>query len=531
MKKLLLILICCTIQTTSLLAQIAGAFTTFENFGSRLSDNSVFKSWKNETIILPFLINTDSESDFTVKLSFDSKNFKTELLQLHLVEGDISAGNCGEAISNGNFEKKMFPDRAEVLTNNTFKVEGKTNYGLVKIQGLNKLKSGKYPLTLLFTQAGIEHKMKAVIHVIDRNLPDFSSLNYEIDFWQFPLSISTYHALVPYSSEHWNKIALMFDQLKGINQGVVTTSIFYDLYNTSVKPLEQMMIQVCKKKDGSFTYNYSIFEKYVELAVSKGISKEIAVHNLFPWNLTYFYFDEASGQIKTFTSEPGTPEYKAFWKPFLIDFASFLKSKKWMDKTVFWIDERDFSMTENLIHFVKEIEPKFKFGYSGTFSSTLSEEIFDYSLSSNIILEPNQLAARISKGYKTTIYTSCFEVQPNMLIASNYEDIYFLVMLSRAHGYDGMLRWAFNLWSPQIMKSALFSDLPSGDSHFVYPDGQVSLRYLLLKDALEEVLKADQKANLSKTQELITSHTRYFLRNNQTERSSMVRAMKNYLND
>lgn len=531
MKKLLLLLVCTAIQTSSILAQVSGAFTSFENFGSSLSDNTVFKTWKNETLILPFLINSKSKSDINFKLSLDAKNIKTELMQLHLVEGDMSAGNCGEAITNGDFEKKMFPDRAEVLTNNTFKVEGKTSYGLVKIQGLNKLKSGKYPLTLTITQDGSTFKMNAVIQVIDKKLPDFSSLKYEIDFWQFPLSISTYHALVPYSSEHWDKIALMFDQLKGINQGVVTTSIFYDLYNTSVKPLEQMMIQVCKKKDGSFTYTYSIFEKYVELAVSKGISKEIAVHNLFPWNLTYFYFDEASGEIKTFTSEPGTPEYQAFWKPFLIDFASFLKSKNWMEKTVFWIDERDFSMSENLIHFVKGIDPEFKFGYSGTFSPTLSEEVVDYSLSSNIILEPDQLASRKSKGYKTTFYTSCYEVQPNMLIASSYVDIYFLVMLARAQGYDGMLRWAFNLWSPQIMKSALFSDLPSGDSHFVYPDGQVSLRYLLLVDALEEVLKADEKANLTETQQLLTAHTRYFLRNNESERNSMVRAMKNYLND
>src|SRR5690606_34224838 len=113
----------------------------------------------------------------------------------------------------------------------------------------------------------------------------------------------------------------------------------------------------------------------------------------------------------------------------------------------------------------------------------------DYSLASNIVLDPNILAERKSKGFNTTYYTSCYEVQPNMLMASNYSDIYYLVMLSKARGYDGMLRWAFNRWSPQIMKSAIFSDLPSGDSHFVYPEGQVSLRYLILKDALEEVQK------------------------------------------
>ncbi|SFB30696.1 glycoside hydrolase domain-containing protein [Algoriphagus aquimarinus] len=531
MKKSLLILVFWFIKVITIEAQVTGFFTSFEDFGVKLSNNTEFKAWQNETLILPFVINADTINSLNFKVSVDAKNVKTEFVQLHLVEGDLSAGNCGQAISDGVFEKKMFPDRAEVLTNNSFKVITTTSYGLVKLVLPDKLKSGKYPLKLTLSQNGDVQILNAVIHVIDRKLPEFSSLKYEIDFWQFPLSISTYYNIAPYSTKHWDKIALMFDELKTINQGVVTTSIFYDLYNTSVKPLDQMMIQVCKKEDGSFTYNYSLFEKYVELAASKGISKEIAVHNLFPWNLTYFYFDEVDGEIKSFESEPGSQVYNDYWAPFLLDFASFLKSKNWMDKTVFWIDERDFTLSEKLIKYVKDIDPSFKFGYSGRFSQTLSEHIYDYSLSSNIILEPEQLLARKSKGYKTTLYTSCYEVQPNMLLSSNYNDVYFLVMLSKAQGYDGMLRWAFNLWSPQIMKSALFSDLPSGDSHIIYPEEQVSLRYLLLVDALEEVLKTQVKFKHEETQQLLTAHTRYFLRNNENERNSMVRAMKNYLND
>jgi hypothetical protein len=531
MKKFILIVLTSFIQVTCIQAQVTGFFTSFEDFGSKFSDNTEFKAWKNETLLLPFVIKADTLNAINFQLSIAAKNVKTEFVQLHPVEGDSAAGNCGEAVANGNFEKKMFPDRAEFLTNDSLTVISTTSYGLVKLTLPEKLKSGKYPLKLTFRQDGQYQVLNALIHVIDRKLPVFSSLNYHMDFWQFPLSVSTYYGFKPYSKEHWEKLEVMFQQLKDINQSVVTTSVFYDLYNTSVKPIDHMMIQVCKKKDGSFSYNYSVFEKYVEMAESKGISKEIAVHNLFPWNLTYFYFNEESGEVETFTSEPGTAAYKEFWTPFLVDFAAYLREKNWMSKTVFWIDERDFSLTENLIQFVKGIDQDFKFGYSGTFSPTLSALVFDYSLSSNIILEPEQLAARKEKGFKTTIYTSCYEVQPNMLMASNYIDTYFLVMLSKAHGYDGMLRWAFNLWSPKIMKSALFSDLPSGDSHFVYPDGQVSLRYLLLVDAMEEVLKAEQKANQAETQQLMTAYTRYFLRNIETERKSMVRAMKDYLND
>ncbi len=531
MIKNILVFILCMSFGYQAQAHLNAFFTRFEDFGSKVPNKSEFRAWRNETLILPFLVTSDSSKGIDFQLKIEGKNIKAEVVQLHLVEGDLSAGYCGNSKKSGTFVKQLFPDRAEFIKGESFIVESTTTYGLVEIQLPEKLKPGKYPLELAFEQNGTSQKIEATIQVINSKLPDFASLDFDIDFWQFPLSISTYYDIKPYSEEHWEEIALMFEQLKGINQTVVTTSVFYDIYNTKIKPIDEMMIQVRKKADGSYRYDYSTFEKYVELAASKGISKEIAVHNLFPWNLTYFYFDEVSGEVKTFKSEPGTDAYNAFWKPFLLDFASFLRSKNWMDKTVFWVDERDINKTALLAKYVKEIDPEFKFGYSGRFSPGLSILVDDYSLASNIVLDTDMLALRKSKGFKTTYYTSCYEVQPNMLMASNYADIYFLVMLSRAKGYDGMLRWAFNLWSPQIMKSAIFSDLPSGDSHFVYPEGQVSLRYLILKDALEEVQKADVKSNSAKTKELLTSHTRYFLLNVEKDRVDMVKTMKNYLND
>lgn len=512
-------------------AQLTGSFTSLENFNSELVNKSIFKAWHNETVILPFWIRADSTEEMNFQLKMGGKNITAEMVKLHLIKGDLSAGNCGNTKKNGTFEERMFPDRAEFINGNSFKVDNTISYGLVKLEIPKRLKNGKYPLELTFIQNGDFLKLGASIEVLDQELPDFNSLDYEIDFWQFPLSVSTYYDIKPYSSEHWEKLGLMFDQLKAINQTVVTTSVFYDIYNTSIKPVEQMMIQVRLKPDGTFSYDYGIFEKYVELAASKGISKQISVHNLFPWNLSYFYFDEASGAIKTFKSEPGTKAYNDFWTPFLLNFASYLKSKNWLEKTVFWIDEREKNKTALLIKYVQGIVPEFKFGYSGRFSPGLSDLVYDYSLASNIVLDSDNLAKRKSRGYKTTYYTSCYEVQPNMLLASNYADIYFLVMLSKAKGYSGMLRWAFNLWSADIMNSAIFSNLPSGDSHFVYPKGQVSLRYLILKDALEEVLKVDAKAHLDKTKELLTSYNRYFLLNIEKDRVIMVNTMKNYLND
>lgn len=533
MKKivlLFLIFISCDLQKSS--SQTAKAvFTSFRNLEGELADKTVFKGWKNETLILPIRLVSSPAVPLTFNIKSSNTFISASVYQLHYVEGDISAGNCGTDKSGGVFEKRQFPDRAEKLNSNTFLSDTANHYILLELKVDQKTKAGKYPVKVVFSQGGSSFSAEAIIQVSSQKLPDFSTLNYKVDFWQFPLSVADYYQIKPWSDEHLAYLGKVFDQLKGINQQVITTSVFWDLYNTSIRSLDQMMIQVKKKSDGNFAYDYSNFEKYVNLGMKKGIDKQISVHNLFPWNNNFFYYDESSQQMISIQSLPGTEVYNQFWTSFLVDFSKYLKQKKWLNRVVLIVDELDLNETIQLAKFVKKIDPAYKMGYAGLYNPELSTLMYDYSVPSNVILEKDELAKRISSGYKTTFYTSCYEAQPNLVMGSNLNDAYFLTMLSRSRGYDGMLRWAFNKWSPQIMTSAIFSDLPSGDSHFIYPNNQLSIRYLILRDALEDVLKFDTKPNDWKKTELINAQNRYFLLNIEPSRMEMVEAMRNYLNE
>jgi hypothetical protein len=292
-----------------------------------------------------------------------------------------------------------------------------------------------------------------------------------------------------------------------------------------------MMIQIKKNKDGIFSYDYSNFEKLVELAASKGVDGQIAVHNLYSLNNNFFYHDEITNQVVTLNSNPMTDKYVAFWEPFLRDFSRYLIQKGWVEKVRFYVDERDPKITIGLARFIKEINPDFKIGFAGNFDEELSPYVADYSVPINRSIGGRNLEKRIASGHETTLYTGCFNTQPNMLMSSNYVDIYFLLMLAKAKNFDGMLRWAFNIWSGQIMDNAVFVDLPAGDTHFVYPEGQVSLRYWLIRDGLEEVQKANLRSNRAKTRNMIQKHNEYSLLGTENERIKMVRNMKNFLND
>ncbi len=511
--------------------QLKGNFTYPEKFGEELPDQSVFKVWKNET--LPLILKIHSSKEDPVNIEIEMNNAKVSVLtyQLAYVRGDFSAGSCGSDKINNDFASARFPDRSVPITNNIIQPDSVIHYVLIHLTVDEKAKKGSFPLNVKLQQNGQSTDINAKIEIQNQKLPDFQNLDYKVDFWQYPLVVSNYHNVKPYGQEHMQQLDVMFKQLQYINQKVITTSVFWDLYNTSIKPLEEMMIQVSKKTDGTYSYDYSNFEKYVNCGLSNGIDEQISVHNLYPWNNYFFYYDEAKKKVVSVQTLPLSDDYKNFWSSFLKDFNDYLSQKGWLEKVVFYIDEREVGQSLGVAKFIKEINPDFKIGYAGRFYKQLSPYIYDYSVPTNVVMEDVNLQSRMDTGQETTFYTSCFEKQPNMLMMSNYGDIYFLTMLAKAKGYDGMLRWAFNLWSSQIKENAIYTDVPSGDAHFVYPDGQVSLRYWIIRDALEETLKFDVKKKDIVAKQVLNAHTRYFLLNVEASRLDMVSTMKKYLND
>jgi hypothetical protein len=490
-----------------------------------------FVSWKNDGVLIP--IRYDAKSSQRVKVSYAGPEADIQLFQLHEVLADFSAGNCGEAKTNGTFDQVKVPDRAEKRPDLTFDAAGKSQWLIVQVKTKSNAATGKFPFVINFLEGGKKTEVKGSFTVKDRVLKDPLLSDFYTDFWQFPVAMADYYKQKPWSEAHWLEIGEMFELLCQINQHSITTSVFWDLYNTRVRPLEEMMIQVKKSKSGAFSYDYAVFDRYVELAHSKGIKGQIAVHNLFPWNGFFFFYDESTAAVQSIQTQPGTPEYQTFWKPFLIDFSAHLAKKGWKDKTVLFIDERDPNVTMELAKWVKNISPGLKMGFSGDFYPFLSDWIADYSMPMNVVVEPGEMKKRILKSQTTSLYTSCFEKpgQPNLLLTSDYRDIYFLTHLAKSKGYNGMLRWAFNLWSSDILNSAIYSDLPSGDAHLIYPNGQVSVRYLVLKDAIEDLSKLETVAKVANASEMTNAMNRYFLINSEAERHQMLQAMNNYLND
>jgi hypothetical protein len=56
-------------------------------------------------------------------------------------------------------------------------------------------------------------------------------------------------------------------------------------------------------------------------------------------------------------------------------------------------------------------------------------------------------------------------------------------------GFDGFLRWAFNNWVEDPEVDSRYIRWPSGDTYFVYPDAQSSIRFERLREGIQDYEK------------------------------------------
>ncbi|WP_226389660.1 glycoside hydrolase domain-containing protein [Penaeicola halotolerans] len=492
--------------------------------------NLNFDVWRGE--FLPIIIKLNSALGDSIHFTFNSNiNYSIDIYHLNYVLADLSAGFCGVDKQNGVFPVKKVPERALRLENNMFLPDTITNYILLNIKINKDAKKIKHTLQLDVFQNGISKSKSLSLNVIKRKRINISSLDFTLDFWQFPISVADYYAVEPWSTLHYDYLDTMFDQLKNINQRVVTTSVFWDPYNRKIRDLSHMMIQVKKSKSDTYSFDYKNFDKYVQSAIDKGVGENISLHNLYPWNNYFFYFDENLNEVIGFNTSVNSKDYQEFWGAFLLSFEKHLESNDWLDKVIFYIDERDIESSITLCKFIHSYNKSFRIGYAGAFDERLSDYIYDYSVPSNIMIPNNVLEKRQREGKRTTFYTACFGSGANMLMTSPNYDIPFLLNLALAKGYDGKLRWAFNYWSSNIMDNAIYSDVPSGDAHFVYPYNQPSLRYFLIVDSLEDLQKISFIKSNKKRKKLLLDFLNPTLLYSEKERQNLVLETKKRLNE
>lgn len=346
-------------------------------------------------------------------------------------------------------------------------------------------KPGVYTGTLSVSADGAASLLKFTyrINVQNAELPDADTFadTFDIELWQYPYSSAEYYNVDPFSERHLELMRSSMLKYKEIGGHAVTASIVEEAWNGQTYSKNDVhypsMVKWTKNSDGSFHYDYTDFDKWIEFNKSLGLGDKIVLYSIAPWHNSFTYWEGSTLKYESFT--PGNARYTAVWKDFLQNLTEHLMAKGWFDESYIGIDERGFNTEAfDLIDSVKNIhgESLKTAGAMDGFvnKKALAMRVTDLNVGdSAAAAHPEDfqklLEDREKKGLRTTLY-SCTEHKPGNFSLSAPVESYWSIVNAGKMGTAGFLRWAYDAWVEEPLKDATHNAFEPGDCFLIYPD-------------------------------------------------------------
>ena len=348
---------------------------------------------------------------------------------------------------------------------------------------------GIYTLTLdildTATQTEVE-QLTLRVNVQENVLPLPGEQAFHLDFWQQPYSVSRYENVTRWSDKHFELLRPYMELLARGGQCVVSAILFYEPWGSQSYDKFDPMIKTTKKKDGTWSYDYSIFDRWVEFMASCGIDKQIDCFTMIPWNMTFRYYDEAQKKQVDLKTTTSAAEYKELWTAFLTSFADHLREKGWFEKTMIAMDERDVANMLDAYNIAQEAVPGFRLALAGHYHKELVDKLADFCISFWQKFSADELKNRRSKGWYSTTYTCCSTRKPNIFTNSLPAEAAFLPIFSVANDFDGYLHWSWMNWPEKPLTDSRFKLFAPGDTYCIYPGPRSSVRWERFMEGVQQ---------------------------------------------
>ncbi|WEK20989.1 MAG: DUF6067 family protein [Candidatus Pedobacter colombiensis] len=416
----------------------------------------------------------------------NEKNIKAAFVRY--VMSDTFEGGCSHQAPTV-YDSTLVADPIDII--NKIPVEKNTVRPIwLSIEIPDNIPAGKYSGSIT-VNATKKYNLSITLNVQNHILPPADQWKYDFDIWQYPAPIARMHNVKLWSDEHFDLMRPYFTALAKAGQKVITANIIEQPWGLDhVHFDDPSLVKWTRKKDGTWSYDFSLFDRYISFVKSCGIHQRINCYSMITWDLSFIYYDEALGKNNTVTLKPGSEEYKAFWMPMLVEFTKHLKAKSWFDQTAIAMDERPIESMQAVISLLKEVDPKWKIALAGdTYHPEIEEDIYDYCLASYLSFGDTVLAKRKAEGKPTTFYTACVEEYPNGYTFSPPAENAWLAWHASAKGYTGYLFWAFNTWVSNPLQDARWRRYPSGTLFQFYPGPRTSIRFEKLIEGIQDFEK------------------------------------------
>ena len=503
-------------------------------------------AWKGERVNLQLVVTNKgvAADSCTVKYVFSElKNGKSVIPATNVVGGFVQPvitdrfTGCGKHDVDA-YGENLVADR--ITGTNPTVVDGGSVRGLwLTVQVPQDAKAGTYKGYVELDVNGKATKYSYTVKVLDRTLPAPAEWDFHLDLWQNPYAIARVHNVELWSKEHFDVLRPYMLKLASAGQKAITATLIDRPWDGQTFDPFGSMVTWIKKADGTWLYDFTIFDRWVEFMMSCGINKEITCFSMIPWKLSFRYYDQATHSHKHINCAPGDEAYAQFWGGMLSAFAAHLKEKGWFDKTFISMDERSLQQMQAAIKVIKDHAPGLKISMAGNYHAEIEADIFDYCLDIYAYgaYTPELIAKRRAQGKVSTYYTCCSAEYPNLFTFSAPADAEFIALEALAKDLDGYLRWAYNSWTIVPEEDSRFTAWPAGDTYVIYPFSISSVRWERLVQGIQQFEKykillaeAEAKGNTSRVNALKKLLKNVDIKKISTDSEKIVNGFRNGLN-
>ena len=516
MKKLVFAVVLMAVAVGAV-AQVKGRWGSIDvryplDCKTEVSDHpmNLVSAWRGERVNLQLVVTNEyAEKDCSVEYRFSDLRAmagKKNIPASNIVGGFVQPVITDRFTGCGRHEVDAY---GEVLiadritdTNPTILSAGSCRGLWLTIQVPQDAEAGTYKGYVEIVCNGKKKKHEYILSVFNYLLPAPKEWSFHLDLWQNPYAIARVHNVELWSKEHFEVLRPYMLKLASAGQKAITATLIDRPWDGQTYDPFGSMVTWVRKADGTWWYDFTIFDRWVEFMMECGIDKEITCFSMIPWKLSFRYYDQATHSHKYINCAPGEEAYAQFWGGMLSAFSAHLKEKGWFDKTFISMDERSLQQMQAAIKVIKEYAPGMKISMAGNYHPEIEADIYDYCLDifAYGAYTPELLAERRAQGKVSTYYTCCSAEYPNLFTFSAPADAAFIALEALKKDLDGYLRWAYNSWTVNPEEDSRFTAWPAGDTYVIYPFSISSIRWERLVQGIQlfekyKIKLAEAKAN------------------------------------
>ena len=283
------------------------------------SKTMTLSGWKGERVSAQFLLYTGTGADGVRCVVDDFKSessvLPSEIAQARFVRytlADVGGPDC--RCERGPLHAhQLVPDMIDTLK--VFNMDPRTVRPVwVTIDIPADAEPGVYQTEIVVKAKGAGRiAMPVELEVIDQVLPDYTEWTFHLDLWQHPSAVARALNLDMWSDEHFEAIKEQMRPLAEAGQKVITTTLNRDPWGSQCFDDYESMIVWTEKKDGSWSFDYTAFDRYVETMMELGVKKQINCYSMLPWNYRLAWYVEEKNAFRETTCHPTSPVFEKMW--------------------------------------------------------------------------------------------------------------------------------------------------------------------------------------------------------------------------